>query len=114
MITRGIKFHHVRVGGAQLLMGNMPACVGNIGHRRRGSDLKRARAHRVVVGSLQLVGRLGVGTIHADRCPGRPLFCRLYSRCNVCMISRTGVRARKVNSIPCFGSAVPRPTCHPR
>lgn len=37
-----------------------------------------------------------MGAIHAYRCPRRRHFCRLYSRCKVCMVSRTGVRSRKV------------------
>lgn len=49
--------------------------------------------------SIQVFGRCGIGYIHASRCPPSPAFLSLYSRCNICIISRTSVRDRNYGRV---------------
>lgn len=72
IVPRGMNFHGIRVGGTRLLIGNRPVLIGNTSHRRVSPSNKCMIDMRHVVRSVGVVGRLGVGTIHAYRCPSSP------------------------------------------
>lgn len=65
-----MNFHYVRVGSKRVLIGNGSIHFHKMGHRRRSPCATHIVDRREVLRSVLLVGRTGIGTIHADRCPG--------------------------------------------
>lgn len=73
IVPMGMNFHGVRLGNKRVLIGKRPILFGNTSHRRVSPSKKCIISHRHVLRSVLHVGRLGVGTMHAYRCPSSGL-----------------------------------------
>lgn len=93
------NFGRVRVLNSMFGFGYRGVGFGNMGRRSDGTGANCIVDTTSVGGSLILVGRLGMGSVEASRCPPSPVLVALTSVVKFCVVSRTSVRARNYKDL---------------